>query len=194
MSCDTLAIGDDDLGAFLHSLKADTLASVLLELAQDYDVVAKRLARLRHADQPELVAAEFQRILERWRRDDKYLKFPESSHFGTELEIWLEQVERELTAIDPGAVLGLSEAFIEADADFFERVDDSYGDIGRAMEAACGLWLRAAARCETPAGGWLPRLKKLLSQDNYGGRHALFRDAGQLLDQTDVSTLNERRY
>lgn len=181
---------DDGLEAFLRDQDADILASVLLELAQDYDVVARRLSRLRSANQPELVASEFREIMERWRQDDKYLKYPESSHFGTELEIWLEQVERELIATDPSAVLGLAETFIEADADFFERVDDSYGDIGQAMEAACGLWLRAASRCETPAGGWLLRLMKLLSQDNYGGRHALLRDAGQLLDQSDVSALN----
>ncbi|MDZ5455082.1 DUF6880 family protein [Azohydromonas lata] len=98
-----------------------------------------------------------------------------------------------MTAKGPSAALGLAETFIEADADFFERVDDSYGDIGQAMEAACGLWLRAASRCETPAGGWLLRLIKLLSQDNYGGRHALLRDAGQLLDQSDVSALNEQQ-
>ncbi|WP_157263941.1 DUF6880 family protein [Azohydromonas aeria] len=185
---------DDGLEAFLRDQDADVLASVLLELAQDYDVVARRLSRLRLANQPALVASQFREILARWRRDDKYLKFPESSHFGTELEIWLEQVERELMATDPSAVLELAEAFIEADADFFERVDDSYGDIGRAMEAACGLWLCAASRCKTPAGGWLTRLMELLSQDNYGGRHALLRDAGKLLDQSDVSRLDERLY
>lgn len=181
---------DDGLEAFLREQDVDLLASVLLELALDYDVVAQRLSRLRSANQPASVASQFQEILARWRRDDKYLKFPESSHFATESEIWLEQVERELIATDPSAVLGLAETFIEADADFFERVDDSYGDIGRAMDAACGLWLRAASRCTVPAGGWLPRLMALLSQDNYGGRHALLRDAGQLLEQSDVSKLN----
>jgi hypothetical protein len=180
---------DDSLEPFLRGLDADVLVSVLLELAQDYDVVAQRLARFRYAEQPELVAAAFLETLERWRKDDNYLKYPESSHFGTELEIWLGQVERELMPNDPAAALDLTEAFIESDVNFFERVDDSYGDVGRAMDAACQLWLHAASHCEAPSDGWQRRLMKLLSHDNYGGRQALLRDAGRLIDQISIANL-----
>lgn len=105
------------------------------------------------------------------------------------LETWLRQVERELLHSSPAAVLDLAESFIESDAIFFERADDSYGDIGHAMDAGCRLWLVAASMCEQPPDGWLPRLTKLLSGDDYGGRRELLLQAGQLLDQIELARL-----
>lgn len=55
---------------------------------------------------------------------------------------------------DPPAALALFESFIEADASWFERADDSDGCIGDAVRATCRRWLEAAALCETPANVW----------------------------------------
>lgn len=64
------------------------------------------------------------------------------------LEGWLDQVARELLPKDPPAALALFEAFIDADAAWFDRTDDSDGVIGDAVRAACRHWLQAAARCD----------------------------------------------
>lgn len=66
-------------------------------------------------------------------------------------------------------------AFVQADEVLFNRVDDSSGVIGDAMRAGCLLWLRAASRCESPAGAWPDRIGALVAADQYGARETLLR-------------------
>ena len=84
---------------------------------------------------------------------------------------------------DPPAALALAEAFIEADNVFFERADDSDGVIGDAVRAGCRLWLKAAARCESPASEWPGRISALFAADEYGAREELLRRADLLLGE-----------
>ena len=96
---------------------------------------------------------------------------------------WLEQVARELLPKDPPAALSLFEAFIEADAAWFDGADDSDGVIGDSVRAACRHWLQAAARCETPPSAWPERVLELYEADVYGARDELLRRADLLLDE-----------
>ena len=150
----------DDLEAFLHTLDAPALASVLLELAQEHEAVQQRLTRLRLADRPDRLAAGFRKTLAGWRRASKFLAYREAREFGLALEAWLGQIERELMPKDPAAALELVEAFIESDAAFFDRADDSDGAVGDAVRAGCRLWLEAAARCEATWSAFGSRVKK----------------------------------
>lgn len=75
--------------------------------------------------------------------------------------IELDRSILELQPRDPPAALALFEDFIEADATWFERADDSDGSIGTAVREACRHWLEAAAQCETPRSAWPERLMRL---------------------------------
>jgi hypothetical protein len=173
----------EDLPAFLARQAHGDLVAVLLELAQDHEAVLARLARMQLAEQPDKLATGFKKTLSTWKRSNKFYGYQEAGEFGRTLEGWLDQVERELCPKDPPAALALFEAFIESDAAWFERADDSNGMIGDAVRSACQHWLRAAARCETPADGWPQRVLDLYSADQYGARGALLRHAGLLLSE-----------
>jgi len=95
-------------------------------------------------------------------------------------------VERELLPLDPAAALPLAEAFIESDANFFNRVDDSGAVIGNAIRAGCGLWLNATAQCELPKEAWPVRLEALAAADEYGLRDTLYRHAIDLLGEPSL--------
>lgn len=154
----------ESLQSFLQRQDAATLAALLLELASDHDVVQARLARMQLADRPDKLAAAFKKTLAAWRRSAKFYGYRESREFGLTLETWLDQVARELLPRDPPAAVALFESFIEADASWFERADDSDGCIGDAVRAACRHWLTAASQCETPADVWPERLMKLFQK------------------------------
>ena len=124
-----------------------------------------------------------------WRRSSKFYGYREAREFGRDLQAWLDQVERELAPKDPPAALALFESFFEADASWFERVDDSDGCIGDAVRAACRQWLKAAALCETPADAWPERLVKLALADQYGAREELLRRADLLLPERALRDL-----
>lgn len=173
----------EDPADFLSRQPKETLVAVLLELARDHEAVRARIARLQLADQPDKLAARFKKTLATWKRSSKFYGYREAGEFGRDLEGWLEQVERELCPKDPPAALALFQAFIEADASWFDRADDSNGVIGDAVRSACLHWLRAAARCETPASVWPDRLLALYLGDQYGARGELLSNAGLLLDE-----------
>ena len=173
----------EDLPTFLNRQAHADLVTLLLELAQEHEAVHARLARMQLADQPDKLAAGFRKTLTALKRSSKFHGRREAAEFGRALEGWLDQVERELLPKDPPAALALFQAFIESDASWFDRADDSDGVIGAAVRAACRHWLRAAARCETPADAWPAQLLDLYLADEYGAREALLRDAALLLGQ-----------
>ena len=173
----------ESLAAFIREQDADTLAVVLLELAEDHAAVRDRLARLQLSNKPRALVAAFRKPLTAWRRSTKYLDYSQAPEFGRELEAWLGQIERELMPGDPPAALALAEAFIETDHVFFERADDSDGAIGDAIRAGCRLWLKAASRCESPATEWPSRISALVAADEYGAREELLRRAHLLLSE-----------
>ncbi|HSV36090.1 MAG TPA: hypothetical protein VLI46_11075 [Ramlibacter sp.] len=179
----------DELEAFLKQQDAATLAGVLLELAQEDDVVLKRLKRMQASGKPARLATVFRQTLNGWKRSSKYLSYSESGVFGREVERWLAQIERELLPKDPPAALALAEGLIESDGPMFERTDDSGGAIGGAVRAACRLWLKAAAQCEAPPDQWPQRLMQLAKGDAYGAREELLRHADLLLDEAALRRL-----
>jgi hypothetical protein len=182
----------EDLEAFLKGQDPSTLVAVLVELAGDHQAVQQRLARMQLTDRPERLAAGFRKTLSAWRRSTRFHGYRESREFGRSLEAWLDQVERELLPKDPAAALALFEAFIEADASWYERADDSDGCIGDAVRVACRHWLQAAARCGATAGEWPQRLARLFSADEYGAREELLRRANLLLDESELRGLVAR--
>jgi hypothetical protein len=179
----------ESLKAFVRSQDAATLASVLLELADEHAAVRERLARLRLSNKPLALSAAFRKTLTAWRRSTRFLEYSQAPEFGRELEGWLGQIERELMPVDPPAALALAEAFIEADGVFFERADDSDGVIGDAVRAGCRLWLKAASRCESPATKWPGRISALITADECGAREELLRRADLLLSEEALRAL-----
>lgn len=173
----------EDLEGFLARLPKEKLVTVLIELAGDNEVVKDRLARLQLAGQPDKLASSFEKTLAAWKRSTKFYTYREANQFGSELEDWLDKVERELCTTDPTRALALFQAFIEADVSWFERADDSNGVIGDAVRAACRYWLSAAARCEIEPSVWPDCLLELYLNDQYGARDELLRCASLLLDE-----------
>lgn len=179
----------EDLNAFLRRQPAAILADLLVELANDHPDVQKRLERLQLADSPSKLAATFRKTLAGWRRSQKYHEYKSVRAFAAKLEIWLHQVARELAPKDPAVALDLFEAFIEADASFFESADDSGGDIGDAVRQACRYWLDTATQCEAPEAVLRGRLLRLANADAYGAREGLFREANLLLSEPAMRDL-----
>mgnify|MGYP003948928501 CR=1 FL=1 len=104
----------EDLGAFLRRQSPSALADLLIELANDHPDVHKRLQRLQLSNSPSKLAAAFKKTLAGWRRSQKYHDYKSVGAFAAKLELWLDQVARELAPKDPALALDLFEAFIEA--------------------------------------------------------------------------------
>ena len=181
-----MATRKEDLVAFVRRQSAEALAEVLLELADANPQVRQRLVRMQLSDKPYRLAATFQKALNGWRRQSRFLDYRASQDWAAELRAWLGQLERELLRRDPMAVVKLAESFIESDATFFDRTDDSSGCIGDAIHAACRLWLQAATSREVPPDMWPARLFRLYATDQYGAREPLLAYADLLLPESQL--------
>lgn len=184
-----MPVRKEDLDTFIRRQSADTLAALLLELAQAHPEVQQRLERLQLANHPDRLAASFRKTINGWRRQTRFLDYRAGIEWAAEAQAWLSQIERELLPRDPLAAVALAEAFIEYDELIFNRADDSSGHIGDAMRSACRLWLQAAAYCETPADTWPARLRRLAEGDRYGAREALWLKADLLLSPAQLREL-----
>lgn len=179
----------EDLSAFLLRQPASALADLLIELANDHPDVHKRLQRLKLSASPGKLAAAFKKTLAGWCRSQKYHDYKSARAYAAKLELWLDQVARELAPKDPALALDLFEAFIEADASFFESADDSGGAIGDTVRKACRYWLDTAAQCEAPEAVLSERLLSLANADGYGAREGLLREANLLLSEQAMREL-----
>ena len=167
-------IGDkDEICRFVAMQDAQTLAKVLLELAEDYTPAYQRLERLRLSDDPAALRAQFSHQLQRWENDHRYVRYQDAGVFGRELDVWVAQVQREVLPRFPGEAMALLAAFLELDRVVFERVDDDGGYVGGAFDLACRLWLTAAATAGLLAVEIADRASAMLSADNYGARSGL---------------------
>ena len=63
----------DNLASFIRQLNAETLTSVLIELAADHPAVHERLVRLQLSNQPKALASIFRKKLAAWKRSTKYV-------------------------------------------------------------------------------------------------------------------------
>ena len=187
-----LEMNTENLQSFLIQQDGPTLVRVLLDLATDFPNVNERLQRLQMAAHSDLLAKEFGRKLEAWIRSEEYYSWREVNDFAQELQIWIDQVEREVLSIDPSAAAVLFESFIESDTKWFEMCDDSGGRVGDVVGAACEQWLRAARRCEGPVEVWATRLEGLYFSDEYGARDDLMRRANLLLNEAELRQMISR--
>lgn len=177
----------------MRELPQEVLASLLAELAAAHPAVARRLTRHTLAPEPARLAAVFRARLQDVTEPQRFLHRGSASHFGRELEAWLEQVERELLPLDPVRAHALADAFLANDACFFEQADDSNGAIGDAVRAGCRLWLRAAkVQTQTDTAHWIERVYALTQADDYGAREALLAHADLLFDETGLRRLARR--
>lgn len=167
-------IGDgDEIARLVAKQDAQTLARVLVALAEDYAPVYQRLERLRLSADPAALRAQFTQQLHRWENCHRYVRHHDAGAFGRELDVWVAQVQREMLPRFPGEAMLLFAAFLELDRVVFERVDDDGGYVGGAFELACRLWLTAAAAAGLTAAEISDRASAMLSADNYGARSGL---------------------
>ena len=183
---------ESDLPHFVRGLDAATLATVLLDLAADHDVVRERLLRLQLRDDPTRLAVRFRARLDAWRNETEYHDWRRVGAYAASIEQWVFEVEKEVLPVDPSQARQLAEALIEIDGKLFESVDDSGNDIGEAIGAACRLWLRAAADDSPPEGGWADRLIALVDADQYGARQTLLDDAEEFLGTVVQAAISDR--
>ena len=177
-----------ELRAKLEEVDRDQLASLITQLAHEDHGIRDRAEALALRGDPTAHADALRQRLERWKRGRHFISYSESTAFARQLDTWLDELEKELLAVNAEATLKLADAFIRSDRRIFDRADDSNGSIGDAYRRACGLWLRAAATLGA-SPTWVDRLHDLHANNGYGVRDALLDDAGTVLSELELRRL-----
>lgn len=172
----------------LVELGADTLATALLDLANyndDTDAVVERLLA-----SPKENAKSFKKRLSGLKRRRHFISWGESGAYARELAGLLKSLET--SEPDPKAGVLSVAAFYEADAQIFDKCDDSSGNVGDVFKFdAADLFVSFASRCEDKE--WLLELVIALNQENgYGVRDVLFEKLSRFLPETHIRQAVDR--
>jgi|688.fasta_scaffold176826_2 hypothetical protein len=172
----------------LVELGADTLATALLDLANyndDTDAVVERLLA-----SPKENAKSFKKRLSSLKRRRHFISWGESGAYARELAGLLKSLET--SEPDPKTGVLSVAAFYEADAQIFDKCDDSSGNVGDIFKFdAADLFVSFASRCEDK--DWLLELVIALNQENgYGVRDVLFEKMSQFLPETHIRQAVDR--
>ncbi|MBN2440691.1 MAG: hypothetical protein JXJ04_05080 [Spirochaetales bacterium] len=124
-------------------------------------------------------------------RGTHFYRYSESSYFAHEIQMLKEGIRDYLLDAEPELALKIAEKIIKADGRILERVDDSMGNVGPELNDFCILWLQAASKYPAPKDGWIPRIVKLVDNDDYGCRDALLPNSHILLSMEEMQILYE---
>lgn len=172
----------------LVKLGADTLATALLDLANyndDTDAVVERLLA-----SPKENAKSFKKRLSSLKRRRHFISWGESGAYARELAGLLKALES--SESDPKAGVEAVAAFYDADAQLFDKCDDSNGSVGDVFKFdAADLFVSFASRCEDKE--WLLETVLTLNQENgYGVRDVLFERMSQFLPESIIRQAVDR--
>lgn len=150
----------------------DELADFIADLAAGDPEVGELAAIFAERGDPAATTEKLKAAIARLRREEEFICYDDAFHFSTRLLNLLERIEKDLLPVCPNATLDVLAAFISADGDLAERVDDSAGAVGEPMSTACELFARAVAN-----GGSRDRARALFddltAKDFYGYRQPL---------------------
>ena len=99
--------------------------SLITQLADEDDGIRDRAEALALRGEPTAHADTLKQRLERWKRARHFISYSESTAFARQLDIWLDELEEELLAVNPEATWELADAFLRSDRQVFDRADDS---------------------------------------------------------------------
>jgi len=151
-----------DLGAFLRAQPAERLAGWLLELAEQDNVIAKRLHLHQAGAQPESLKAALGKLLD----PGGFLDYRGSMHYAERLDDLVAALQARL-AEDPAHARELCEYALGRLFKIYGRSDDSAGAIGERMGDVAALHVRACAAAP-PGAAWAKAFHALQLKDGWG--------------------------
>lgn len=106
-------------------------------------------------------------------------------------EIYQLQMDIENTVLpgSPDLAFKLADDLLDTAENSLNRCDDSDGSVGDVYRDTCLLWLKTASLSAVPATGWVPVIKKLADNNDYGVLDLLLPNANQLLSEDELRQL-----
>lgn len=175
----------------LADLSREELQALLERLAQENEHVAERL---RYLIRPKAAARNIAARIAAVRSSCFTRSHPSAEGISRVLEEIHTDIERDVLPNDPRRALVLAHSLIELDSLVMEYESD-YNPISTALKGACIVWLKAARAVRDqgslPLMNWPVRLKEILASNDYGVRLELIEHASLLLDDSELTAVNE---
>lgn len=171
-----------DLIEQLQCIPAEKLATLLADLAQDSESVAKAVQMFLLRGDPKGLARTLNRRIRGIARRKGYIDYRQAVGVAQELEAILDAIERDLIPVDPLLALPTLTEFIKTDTSIIGQGDDSSGMMGWAYRHACELFGLASTAAGRPREAEELFLE-LSAETGYGTRDRLFEQAVRILSE-----------
>lgn len=177
----------DTLKAQLAQSSPADLAELITDLAVTEGAVYDAATAFVQRKDPKKLIKTLRAQLRKMRTGKTFYTYRIVGEFQNMLWAFLNSIDRNLRPEAPLAALDLLGQFFEADAQIFERADDSDGMIGDAYRHAAELFAQVSESLEHPAEAavWFDRL---LENNDYGVRDRLLDNANRILTPVALET------
>lgn len=166
----------------LATFSAEDLATLLTDLAEKDEDVAKAIEFFLSRNDPKGLAKSIQLQISGLKRRSRFVDYHESGSVARELHGVLDAIERDLIPADPILALKTLQKFIETDSNVIGNADDSNGSMADAYHRACRLLGVASTAAGKPQEAEEVFLA-LHDFDDYGTRSTLFDEAVNILSE-----------
>lgn len=172
----------------LMKLKKESLVSLVEELYKKNDN-GEYIELFLLQDDPEQLFKKLRDEVNRWIRRKRFIPYRESSLYAATISEVEGLISGKLLPVKPELAWKLADKVVKKDASLLDACDDSSGSVGDALQAFVVLWVESAKALGKSDSYWIPRIKELLDENDYGIRDCLLEQCSGLLSQASLKTL-----
>lgn len=159
---------------------SEELAELIAELAVTEDAVHVAAIAFVQRKEPKKLLKTLRAQLRGLRTGKTFYSYRNAREFHNKLVAYLDSIDKNLRPEAPLLALNLLGQFFAADAEIFERADDSDGMIGDAFRRAAELFAEISESLKFPPEAEA-LFHRLLQKNDYGVRDCLLDNAARIL-------------
>ena len=173
----------------LALLESHVLANFIASLYGEDEILDKRIERLLLKKDIPALFETLKKEIKSLRRGRHYYSYYETSELANKIYGLQKDIESSVMPVSPDQAFQLFNDLLATAENSLNRCDDSDGYIGDIYRDICLLWLKAASQSAVPAKGWMPVVRKLVEDNEYGILDPILPNASMLLTEDELRQL-----
>ncbi|PHI28472.1 DUF6880 family protein [Budvicia aquatica] len=122
-------------------------------------------------------------------KDNYFYRYYQTIELARDVRQLLVEIENHILPTSPDQAFQLADDLLDTAENSLERCDDSDGLVGDVYQDICLLWLKAASQSSVPATGWVPVVRSLVDNNDYGVLDPILPNAHLLLSPDELRQL-----
>jgi len=175
----------------LALLDSVELASFIVSLYGENEFLDAKIERLLLKKETSALVKALKKDIKSLGRSTYFYSYYQARELADEIYQLQMEIENNVLPGSPDQAFKLADDLLDTAENSLNRCDDSDGSVGDVYRDICLLWLKTASLSSVPATGWVPVIKQLADNNDYGVLDLLLPNANLLLSEEELRQLAE---